>query len=102
MGKEELGKVQRDPLFLALTRPSMLFGVPYTYALANMMVWSMIYINTKNFTYLFGGSAATHIVGYYISAYEPRFMEIINIWSKTVPTCLNRFYHGNTCSYDLY
>jgi len=102
MGKEELGKVQRDPLFLALTRPPMLFGVPYMYALANMMVWSLVYIYTKDFQILFMGPTITHGIGYYISAYEPRFMDIIRIWSKTVPTCINRFYHGNTCSYDLY
>ncbi len=102
MANKELGKVQRDPLFLALTRPSMLFGVPYMYALANLMTWSFVYINTKSFTYLFGGAIFTHVIGYYISAYEPRFMEIISIWMKTVPTCINRYYHGNTCSYDLY
>ncbi len=102
MANKELGNVQRDPLFLALTRPSMLFGVPYTYALANVMLWMMVYINTKSFLHLIFGMVGVHLVGYYISAYEPRFMEIFMIYAKTVPTCVNRFYHGNTCSYDLY
>ncbi len=80
----------------------MIFGVPYMYALMNILVWMIIYINTKDFTYLFPGLIVCHLVGYYISAYEPRFVEIGMIWAKTVPTCMNRIYHGNTCSYDLY
>ena len=99
---EELGRVQRDPLFLALTRPSMIFGVPYFFALGNGLVWMVVYLNSKSFAALFGGMMGCHLIGYYISAYEPRFMEIMNIYVKTVPTCINRFYHGNTCSYDLY
>lgn len=99
---KDLGKVQRDPLFLALTRPSMIFGVPYMYALTNLMFWAIVYVYTKSFANLFGGTAVFHAIGYYVSAYEPRFMEILRIWAKTVPTCVNKLYHGNTCSYDLY
>lgn len=80
----------------------MLFGVPYAYAMGNLMIWMLVYINTKDFGLLIPGLIVVHLIGYYISAYEPRFMEILGIWMKTVPTCINRFYHGNTCSYDLY
>jgi type IV secretion system protein VirB3 len=99
---KDMGQVKKDPLFLGLTRPSMIFGVPVTFAMFNMMLWMLVYINTKNMGLLFGGMVAIHGVGFYAANYEPRFMEIIMIWSKTVPTCINRFYHGNTCSYDLY
>jgi type IV secretion system protein VirB3 len=99
---KELGRVQRDPLFLALTRPAMIFGVPYTYAMFNMMIWALVFVNTKDFGLLIPGAVIVHLIGYYVSAYEPRFMDIIGIWARTVPTCINRFYHGNTCSYDLY
>jgi type IV secretion system protein VirB3 len=99
---KELGKVQRDPLFLALTRPAMIFGVPMTFALANGMIWMVVYIQTQSFLYLFGGMVVGHLIGYYLAAYEPRFMEIIKIYMKTVPPCINKGYHGQTCSYDLY
>jgi type IV secretion system protein VirB3 len=98
----ELGKVSRDPLFLALTRPAMIAGVTYSYAMANFMLWAIIYINTKDFGLFIPGIAIGHGIGYYACSYEPRFMEIIKIWMQTVPTCVNRYYHGNTCSYDLY
>jgi len=99
---DDLGRVQRDPLFLALTRPTMMFGVTYSWFAVTGMFWVIVFVNTKNFALMIPGMAFTHAVGYYLCAYEPRFMEIISIWSKTVPTCVNRFFHGNTCSYDLY
>ncbi len=102
MAKSDAGKVQRDPLFLALTRPAMLFGVTYGWFGVNFLTWVMIFINIRSFAICIPGSLVLHGVGYYLCAYEPRWMEIVKIWIQTVPTCLNRFYHGNTCSYDLY
>jgi type IV secretion system protein VirB3 len=99
---DDMGRVQRDPLFLALTRPTMIFGVTYSWAACNGFFWVLVFINTKNFALLFPGLAIMHVIGYYACAYEPRFLEIFGIWARTVPTCQNRFYHGNTCSYDLY
>ena len=98
----DMGKVNRDPLFLALTRPTMLFGVTYSWFAVNFLLWISVFINTKDFGLLIPGALITHLVGYYACSYEPRFMEIVKIWALTVPTCVNRFYHGNTCSYDLY
>jgi type IV secretion system protein VirB3 len=102
MATGDAGKVSRDPLFLALTRPAMLFGVTYSWFAVSFLGWLAIFVNTKNFGLLIPGLITTHVVGYYACSYEPRFMEIIKIWAQTVPTCINRFYHGNTCSYDLY
>jgi len=99
---DDLGRVQRDPLFLALTRPTMMFGVTYSWFAATGMFWTIVFINTKNFALLIPGLMITHAVGYYLCAYEPRFMEIIKIWAKTVPTCINRTFYGGACSYDLY
>lgn len=99
---EDIGRVERDPLFLALTRPAMIMGVTYGWASVNGFFWTIVFINSRNFMLLIPGILITHIIGYYACAYEPRFMEILGIWARTVPTCINRFYHGNTCSYDLY
>lgn len=102
MASEDSGKVTRDPLFLALTRPPMLFGVTYQWFAVNGLGWSLIFLNTKDFGLLIPGLILTHLVGYYASTYEPRFLEIFKIWAQTVPSCVNRYYHGNCCSYDLY
>ncbi len=102
MAKGDAGKVQRDPLFLALTRPAMIFGVTYAWFGVNILTWTMVFVNIKDFGLCIPGVAIFHGIGYYLCAYEPRWMEIAKIWALTVPTCLNRFYHGNTCSYDLY
>ena len=102
MGKEELGKVQRDPLFMALTRPATIAGVPYDFAIMNLLIWMITYINTKDFMLAAAGGGICHIFGIFLANNEPRFIEIFKIWMLTVPTCVNRGYHGNTCSYDLY
>lgn len=99
---EDSGKINKDPLFLALTRPPMLFGVTYSWFAVNAFGWTIVFINTNDFGLLIPGVIVTHIIGYYACANEPRFMELIKIWAQTVPTCVNRFFHGNCCSYDLY
>jgi type IV secretion system protein VirB3 len=100
---KELGKVKKDPLFLALTRPAMLMGVPYGWCMGNLLITAVIYLYGGNsFLWLFLGGGTGHLIGYMCASYEPRFMDIIKVWSQTVPKCLNRFYHKNTCSYDTY
>jgi type IV secretion system protein VirB3 len=99
---KEFGKVKKDPLFLALTRPAMLMGVPYGWCMANLLVWVVVYLKLSSFTALFVGGGIGHLIGYMCASYEPRFMDIAKVWSQTVPKCLNRFYHKNTCSYDTY
>lgn len=99
---EDAGKVHRDPLFLALTRPPMLFGVPYDWGVLEGFLWMIVYINTKDFSLMIPGLLATHLIGYIAASKEPRFIDIFKIWARTVPVCINRFYHGNTVSYDLY
>jgi type IV secretion system protein VirB3 len=98
----ELGKVKRDPLFLGLTRPPMILGVTYSWLMLNMVIWMAVFINTKSFSDFFLGFGVFHIIGYLACAYEPRFVDLLKVWGATVPKCLNRSYHGNTCSYDLY
>jgi type IV secretion system protein VirB3 len=99
---EDSGKITRDPLFLALTRPPMIFGVTYSWFAVTAFFWVIVFINTNDFGLLFPGLIVTHLIGYYSCSSEPRFVEIFMIWAKTVPTCMNRFFHGNCCSYDLY
>ena len=99
---EDSGKLNRDPLFLALTRPAMMLGVTYSWFGFNAFLWMIVFLNSKDFGLMIPGALVVHLIGYYGCSYEPRFVEIGMIWAKTVPTCSNRMYHGNTCSYDLY
>jgi len=97
----DVGRIETDMLFLALTRPAIVLGVTYSWFLVEGMGWLLYFINTSSF-YVVPGAAATHLIGILIIAKEPRFMEIVKIWLLTTTRCLNKRYYKGTSSYDLY
>lgn len=94
------GKVHNDSLFVGLTRPPLLFGVSYTFALLNGLVCLMLYVMTSEFKYLVI-MFPIHFLGYYLCSKEPLFIELFMIKSSKFSRCKNRFYHGAD-SYDPY
>jgi type IV secretion system protein VirB3 len=90
--------LKADPLFVGLTRPSMLFGVSYNLAIINAMLSMITYIVTSNFIY-FAMMFPLHLVGYYLCSKEPRLIELILNKNQYFPRCWNYTTHkGN--SYD--
>ncbi|MFC1659510.1 VirB3 family type IV secretion system protein [Pseudomonadota bacterium] len=96
------GEVGVDPLFLGLTRPSMLFGVTYTYAAINGLVALMAFIVTENFLYLLVMLPVLHAVAYLICLKEPLTIELVKMRYSKCNVCRNRMKHGGTNSYDVY
>ncbi|QKX01380.1 type IV secretion system protein VirB3 [Wolbachia endosymbiont of Cruorifilaria tuberocauda] len=93
------GSIQINQLFKGLTRPAMLFGVSYTFAILNVLICMLIFINTndlRTFLVLF----AIHGLGYIASAKEPLFIELFMVKLRKCSRCLNRFYYGAN-SYDI-
>lgn len=95
-------RLQADPLFQGLTRPAMILGVSYMYFVLNGTITLLAYIATSKFTILFFVGPLVHMVGYLICLHEPRAIELLMIKMSKGLTCLNRRYHGNTNSYDVY
>lgn len=98
----EVGRLESDMLFLALTRPAVILGVTYSWFTLEAMGWLLFFINTSDFITVILGAVCTHLVGTLIIAKEPRFMEMVKVWAVTNTKCRNKRYHGNTDSYDLY
>ncbi|MDR0288666.1 MAG: type IV secretion system protein VirB3 [Rickettsiales bacterium] len=93
------GNIQTDQLFKGLTRPAMLFGVSYMFAILNVLTCMLIFINSndlRTFLMLFG----IHGLGYIASAKEPLFIELFMVKLGKCSKCLNCFYHGAN-SYDV-
>ena len=91
-------ELKADPLFVGLTRPPMLFGVSYNFAVINAIFSMFFYIMTSEFTY-FAMMFPMHVVGYYLCSKEPLFIELFLKRNQTCPRCWNFTYHrGN--SYD--
>ncbi len=91
-------QIKAAPLFVGLTRPPMLFGVSYNFAVINGMISMMSYIMTSNFIY-FAMMFPMHLVGYYLCSKEPLFIELFLNKNKNCPRCWN-FTHHKGNSYD--
>jgi len=81
-----------------LTRPSMLFGVTYTFAILNGFFCTMTYVIFTDFKYFFM-MFPIHAMGYYLSMKEPLFVELYMIKLSRFSRCANKIYHGSN-SYD--
>ncbi len=94
------GELQSDPLFVGLTRPPMLFGVSYTFALLNAFICMFTYVVTSDFHYL-AILFPMHLVGYFFCSKDPLFLDLFKIKLQKCSRSKNRFYHGAN-SYDPY
>ncbi|MEY3196738.1 MAG: hypothetical protein RLZZ59_104 [Pseudomonadota bacterium] len=88
-----------DPLFVGLTRPTMIFGVSIQFGMLNMIISVLAFIQTSSFRIL-PIAFLIHAVGYILCFKEPRFMELyINKFSRC-NQCPNKMFYGAN-SYDL-
>jgi type IV secretion system protein VirB3 len=93
------GNLKADPLFVGLTRPAMIFGVSIQFAMVNMMISIMIFINSANLKIIFI-AAIIHLVGYLLCFKEPRFMELYINKGSRCNQCPNKSFHGAN-SYNI-
>jgi type IV secretion system protein VirB3 len=77
--------LQSDPIFKALTRPQMVAGVTYPYAVINLIVTIEAFIITKSFWTL-GIPVILHLAGVLACLDEPR---LVDLWLGKVRLCPN-------------
>lgn len=87
------GKITSDPLFVGLTRPSMIFGVSIQYAMLNLMISVSIFIQ-KSSIYIIFIAFVVHMIGYLLCFKEPRFMELYLNYAGKCNQCPNKSYWG--------
>lgn len=71
-----------DPLFVGLTRPTMVGGVTYQAAIINMVASTSALVLTKNPLHL-AIAIPIHAVFYAICARDPRAFELLQLWLQT-------------------
>jgi type IV secretion system protein VirB3 len=96
------GVIGTDPLFLGLTRPPLLMGVSYPFAVLNGMISILAFIITSKFFYLLVLLPGVHMIGWFICLKEPRSIELLVAKLSKCNVCRNRYYYGGTNSYDVY
>ena len=78
-----MSRLTSDPVFSALTRPQMIGGVTYAYAVFNLVLTVEAFLISRSFWAL-ALAAVVHAVGYVSCLREPRFFDL---WMTKVRTC---------------
>jgi type IV secretion system protein VirB3 len=76
-------RLDADPIFAALTRPQMLLGVTYDYAIVNLIITTEIFLITKAFSAILV-ALFVHAIGYVACIREPR---IFALWFTKARSC---------------
>jgi type IV secretion system protein VirB3 len=82
--------LDRDTLFVALTRPLMLLGVPYGYAVGNAIVTTELFLLFKSFWVLLA-AVVIHVAGWLACLRDPHTFDI---WLVKVRRCPRVPNHG--------
>ena len=85
--------VYTDELFVGLTRPTTMWGIPYTAFVIEFMATTLVFLAVGNPLYLLL-AAPIHGVLYAISASNPKSFDAIFMWLKTIGRCRNGRFWG--------
>jgi len=85
--------VYTDTLFVGLTRPATMAGIPYVAFVIEFMATTLIFLAVGNPLYL-ALAVPIHAILYLISANDPGVFESIFIWIKTIGRCRNTRFWG--------
>ena len=83
-----MGRLASDPIFAALTRPQMIGGVTYPYAVFELIVTLEAFLITKSFWSL-ALAAVLHGAGYMGCLREPRFFDLFIARARCSPRVRN-------------
>lgn len=83
--------IDTDPMFVGMTRPAMIKGVPYVAMLANGFISGLAFL-AANKIQLVLVFFPIHAVFYLMCMHEPRIFELIALWIKTKGANVMRVY----------
>jgi type IV secretion system protein VirB3 len=75
--------LERDNLFVALTRPQMFAGVTYSFFIANAVIATELFLVFRSF-WVIGAALLIHMAGVVLCLREPRFFDL---WLTRVGRC---------------
>ena len=75
--------LERDTLFVALTRPQMFAGVTYSWFIANAVIATELFLIFKSLSAL-AAALVIHVIGVLLCLREPRFFDL---WLTKVSRC---------------
>nr|WP_294810891.1 type IV secretion system protein VirB3 [uncultured Sphingomonas sp.] len=75
--------LDRDPLFVALTRPQMFAGVTYSYFVANAVLATELFLIFRS-AWIVLAALLVHLAGMLLCVREPRFFDL---WLVRIGRC---------------
>jgi type IV secretion system protein VirB3 len=92
--------LQKDPLFVGVTRPPMRWGVTYAALLLNLVFTMELFLVTKNLLTL-GVAVPVHALAALLCVRDPRIFDLLLLWARTsVPARLANGGYWGTASYS--
>lgn len=93
-----MSELDSDPVFAALTRPQLVGGVTYSFAVFNLVVTVEAFLITKSFWSLLI-APAVHVAGYIGCLRDSRFFDLWLLRARSCPRVPNhRFWSANSYS----
>lgn len=86
--------IEVNILFVGLTRPTTILGIPYIAFVGEMFASMMLFLMTNNLLYL-SIALPLHAVLYAISAHDAGKFDEMHKWLITNGKCLNARYWGS-------
>jgi type IV secretion system protein VirB3 len=86
---QEKELLEVDPLFVGLTRPATLYGIPYFAAVIEFMAVVIFFLAVGNPLVLLV-ALPIHAILYVVSATNSNFFHGISLWFKTHALCRHR------------
>ncbi len=91
--ENEASEIHLDPLFVGLTRPATILGVPYSAFVIEFIGATLVFLGAGNPLYL-ALVLPVHAVMYLISSNDPGVFGSIFLWLKTIGRCQNTRFWG--------
>ena len=90
---QDVEDVYTDPLFVGLTRPATMFGIPYMAFVVEFMTVVIVFLGIGNPLYLLL-AVPVHAVLYMVSAHDPGVFAGIGVWMSISARCVNKSFWG--------
>jgi len=88
-------QVAVDPVFLGMTRPPMLFGVPYMSCIFNFLFTTIAFVLAGNLL-MFLVAVPIHGVAYLLALKDPRIFDLLLVRARVGKARANRSFWGAT------
>jgi type IV secretion system protein VirB3 len=83
-----MSSLDRDPLFVALTRPQMFAGVTYSFFVVNAILTTELFLIFKS-PWVLLTAVIVHLLGYVACVNEPRFFDLWLVKASRCPRVRN-------------